>query len=88
MINYDEKIRELEGRIEVLEKAEQKRKREKIIKLVFRIILVIIVIAFMIYLYHYIQPYLKQIKDLSGITDRAKEGGNFLKDQYNSLIGG
>ena len=87
MTNYEEKIKELEDRIVVLEKAEHKRKVMKRIKIVLKLLLVLIIIGFSYYLYLKAKPYIEKVKDLGGITDRAKEGKDYLKDKYNSLIG-
>lgn len=83
-MNYEEKIKELEGRIETLENIEKKRKRRKIIKIVLKLIVVLLVIRFSYYLYLKAKPYIEKVKDLGGVSERAKEGKDYIKDKWDS----
>ena len=86
-MNNEEKIRELETRIEYLEKKEKSRQNKKIARIVFKIveILVIIVLLYMGYNYvneKYIKPYNDAIKKVNKITEKYKE----LEDLTSSWL--
>lgn len=77
-MNYEEKIHELESRVEYLEKKEKSRQNKKIAKIVFKLteIIVVIVLLYLGYNYvneKYIKPYNEAIKKVNNITEKYEE---------------
>lgn len=81
-MNYEEKIKELNERIEVLEKAEHKRIAKKRIEITFNIIKLIIFILLLIKVYLYIKPYKEKIDNIDAKVDTVE---NYVKDKWNNL---
>lgn len=81
-MNYEEKIKELNERIEVLEKAEHKRIVKKRIEITFNIIKLIIFILLLIKVYLYIKPYKEKIDNIDAKVDTVE---NYVKDKWNNL---
>lgn len=79
-MNYEKYILELEKRIEVLEKAEQKRikkrKREIIFKLIKYITIIVLIILTITYINNnYIKPYKEKIDNVE----------NFINEKWNII---
>lgn len=81
-MNYEEKIKELNERIEVLEKAEHKRIVKKRIEITFNIIKLIIFILLLIKVYLYIKPYKEKIDNIDAKVDTVED---YVKDKWNNL---
>lgn len=81
-MNYEEKIKELNERIEVLEKAEHKRIVKKRIEITFNVIKIIIIILLLIKVYLYIKPYKEKIDNIDAKVDTVE---NYVKDKWNNL---
>lgn len=81
-MNYEEKIKELNERIEILEKAEHKRIVKKRIEITFNIIKLIIFILLLIKVYLYIKPYKEKIDNIDAKVDTVE---NYVKDKWNNL---
>jgi hypothetical protein len=84
-MNYEEKIKELTERIEVLEKAENKRIAKKKLEITVRIveILVIIIVLFLGYIYvnnTYIQPYKEKI---DYVNDKVEDIEEFVNSELD-----
>ena len=60
-MNYDEKIKELEDRIIVLENKEKQRKIWAIVKVV---VFIFFIIGISLLVYFMMKPYISQVKDL------------------------
>ena len=87
-MNYEEKIKELTERIEVLEKAENKRITKKKLEITVRIveILVIIIVLFLGYIYvnnTYIQPYKEKI---DYVNDKVEDIEEFVNSELDNNI--
>ena len=87
MMNYEEKIRELTDRIEVLEKAENKRivKRriETITKVVIALIILILLLIGYIYVNNkFIKPYKEKI---DYVNDKIEDVQGFIDDKFGGL---
>ena len=81
-MNYEEKIKELNERIEVLEKAEHKRIVKKRIEITFNVIKIIIIILLLIKVYLYIKPYKEKIDNIDAKVDTVED---YVKDKWNNL---
>ena len=86
-MNYEEKIKELNDRIEKLEKAEAKRVLKKKIKISFEVSKVVIIVIILVSGYFYINN--KLIKPYKDKIDYVEEKVNyvekFVKDKWNSI---
>ncbi len=86
-MNYEEKIKELNDRIEKLEKAEARRVLKKKIKISFEISKVVIIVIILVSGYFYINN--KLIKPYKDKIDYVEEKVNyvekFVKDKWNSI---
>ena len=85
-MNYEEKIQELENRIEKLERIEKSRRTKRIVSIIFKIILFCIILFAMYKLYIFIKPYFDQIGNLKGLTEGLNLDGNSLSNELNSLF--
>lgn len=81
-MNYEEKIKELNERIEVLEKAEHKRIVKKRIAITFNIIKVLIIVIILIKVYLIVKPYKEKIDNIENKVDTVE---NYVKDKWNSI---
>ena len=90
-MNYDEKIKELSNRIEVLEKAENKRVLKKKIEITLQVVkvLVVVIIIFIAYVYvnnKFIKPYKEKIdyveEKVNNVESFVQEKWEFIK-KYN-----
>ena len=86
-MNYEEKIKELTERIEVLEKAENKRTIKKRISLILHAIKYIIIIGIILFGYiyinnHYIKPYKAKI---DYVNDKVENIQSFIDDKLQSI---
>lgn len=81
-MNYEEKIKELTERIEVLEKAEHKRIIKKRIELTYKIIKILIIILLLFMLYSYIKPYKEKIDNIENKVDTVE---NYVKDKWSNI---
>ena len=81
-MNYEDKIKELTERIEVLEKQEHKRTIKRRIELTFKLIKVIAIIVIIIMIYSYIKPYKEKIDELDNKVDSVE---TYVKDKWNSI---
>lgn len=86
-MNYEEKIKELTERIEVLEKAENKRIVKRRIKTILNIIKYAIIIALIVFGYiyvntHYIKPYKEKI---DYVNDKVETIQSFIDDKWQSI---
>ena len=86
-MNYEEKIKELNDRIEKLEKAEARRVLKKKIKISFEVSKVVIIVIILVSGYFYINN--KLIKPYKDKIDYVEEKVNyvekFVKDKWNSI---
>ena len=80
-MSSEEKIKALEERIEVLEKAENKRKVKKTINLIWGLIKLGIFIALIFIAWSYIKPYKEKI-------DMASEKVETVEKYINDKFGG
>lgn len=81
-MNYEEKIKELTERIEVLEKAEHKRIIKKRVELTYKIIKILIIILLLFMLYSYIKPYKEKIDNIENKVDTVE---NYVKDKWSNI---
>ena len=86
-MNCEERIVELEKRIEVLEESEQKRVNKRKMKIAFEIgkFVIIILLIFVGYIYIYsnfIKPYKEKIDQFEEKVDKVE---NFIGDQLDVL---
>lgn len=83
----EEKVRELEKRLEKLERKEKIRKSTLIIKISLVALLVIAIFIFCFILYTKVQNTLKPIREFigqkDGVGDTINEGINSIKDFFN-----
>jgi hypothetical protein len=84
-ISYEERIKQLEERVSVLEKIEQKRRTRRIISICIKVFFYLLMIGMIIGIFLYVKPYFDQ---LSGLTNGVN---NFNIDNYlndlNGLLG-
>ena len=86
-MNYDEKIRELTERIEVLEKAEHKRILKRKIEIITKIVitLIILILLFIGYIYvnnKFIKPYKEKI---DYVNEKVEDVQGFIDDKLGGL---
>ena len=86
-MNYEEKIKELTERIEVLEKAENKRIAKRKLKMIFTTIKFVIIIGLLLFGYiyinnHYIKPYKEKI---DYVNDKVETIESFVNDKWQSI---
>jgi len=86
-MNYEEKIKELTERIEILEKAENKRIVKRKIKIAFNAIKVIIILTILIFGYIYINNnYIKPYKEkIDYVNDKVENIQSFIDDKLQSI---
>ena len=82
-MNYEEKIKELESRIEALEKIENKRKVKATISIVFKVVTFILIIVTIFLGYKFIKSYYDQFSGFTNISGQNSSGN--LKEQLNSF---
>ncbi len=73
IMNKDEKIKELESRIEKLENIEKRRKIKNIVILCIYSALVVALVVILIVFYQKIKPYKDQIDSLKNFGSNSKE---------------
>ena len=86
-MNYEEKIKELTERIEVLEKAENKRIVKKRISIILNTIKIVIILGIILFGYiyinnHYIKPYKEKI---DYVNDKVENIQSFIDDKLQSI---
>ncbi len=86
-MNYEEKIKELTERIEVLEKAENKRIVKKRISIILHTIKIVIILGIILFGYiyinnHYIKPYKEKI---DYVNDKVENIQSFIDDKLQSI---
>ena len=86
-MNYEEKIKELTERIEVLEKAENKRIAKRKIKTIFTTIKFVIIIGILLFGYiyinnHYIKPYKEKI---DYVNNKVNSIESFIDDKWKTI---
>ena len=86
-MNYEEKIKELTERIEVLEKAENKRIAKRKIRLIWNIVKTVIILGAILFGYiyiniHYIKPYKEKI---DYVNDKVENIQSFIDDKWQSI---
>ena len=81
-MNYEEKIKELTERIEVLEKAEHKRIIKKRIELTYKLIKILIIIIIIFMLYSYIKPYKEKIDNIENKVNTVED---YVKNKWSSI---
>ena len=79
----EEKIKELEKRLEKLERIERRRKSLVIAKVVGIILLIVAIIVGGYILYLKVEETLKPYKDLIKTTEKVNTGINSVKDLFN-----
>ena len=80
-MSSEEKIKALEARIEVLEKAEQKRKVKRIIGIIWDLIKIGVLVALVVMAYNFVKPYKEKI-------DAASEKVDAVESFVNDKLGG
>ena len=80
-MNYEEKINELEDRIEYLEKKEKRRTIAKWISIGIKLAIAVVVIIMGIKLYGKLIKYKKQLDELTNIEEKL----DGAEDWFNSL---
>ena len=81
-MSSEEKIKALEERIEVLEKAEHKRNVKKGIKLAWGLTKLIVVIVLVFMAWSYIKPYKEKIDMVSEKVDKVEE---FISSKFSGF---
>lgn len=86
-MNYEEKIKELTERIEILEKAENKRIVKKRISIILHTIKIVIILGIILFGYiyinnHYIKPYKEKI---DYVNDKVENIQSFIDDKLQSI---
>ena len=81
-MSSEEKIKALEERIVVLEKAEQKRKVKRIIGIVWDLIKLGILIAVVVMAYNFVKPYKEKIDAASEKVDAVE---SFVEDKLGAF---
>ena len=86
-MNYEEKIKELTERIEVLEKAENKRIVKNRIKIIFKAIKLFVIIGAIVFGYIYINNnYIKPYKEkIDYVSDKVENIQSFVDDKWQSI---
>ena len=79
----EDKIKELEKRLEKLERIERRRKSWVIAKIVGIILLIIAIIVGGYILYLKVEETLKPYRDLLEATDKVNDGIDNIKDLFN-----
>ena len=79
----EERINELEKRLEKLEKIEKRRKGFLIAKIVGIVLLIVSIIVGGYILYLKVEEALKPYKDLIKTTDKVNNGIDSIKDLFN-----
>ena len=86
-MSSEEKIKALEERIEVLEKAEHKRNVKKGIKLAWGLTKLIVVIVLVFMAWSYIKPYKEKIDMVSEKVDKVEECISSKFSGFKSFFG-
>ena len=81
-MNSEEKIRELTARIEVLEKAENKRKIKKGIQIGWGLTKLVIIIILLFMAWNYIKPYKEKIDTISEKVDQVEK---YINDKLGGI---
>ena len=81
-MSSEEKIKELTERIEVLEKAEHKRKIKRRIQVIWGLIKLAIIIVLIVMAYNYLKPYKEKIDDASEKVDKVEK---YINDKIGGL---
>ena len=86
-MNYEEKIKELTERIEVLEKTENKRIVKRRISIGLNILKFIIIIGLLLFAYiyvnnHYIKPYKEKI---DYVNEKVETIQSFIDNKWQSI---
>ena len=86
-MNYEEKIKELTERIEVLEKAENKRIVKRKIKIIFSTLKTVIILGVILFGYIYINNnYIKPYKEkIDYVNDKVETIESFVDDKWQSI---
>ena len=87
MNKYEEQILELKRRIEVLEKAENKRIQKRKIEIAFDVFkfLLIVILLLVVYIYvygNYIKPYKEKI---DYVEEKIENVENFVSDKWDLI---
>ena len=85
MEDLNNKIEELNSRIEYLEKGEQKRKRKETIRIIFNIFKILIIVGVLMYGYiyvnnNYIKPYKEKMDYIEDKIDKVQNINPFNKN--------
>ncbi len=81
-MSSEERIKELTERIEVLEKAEHKRKVKRKIQIAWGLIKLTVFIALIVMAYNYIKPYKEKIDSASEKVDKVEK---YINDKIGGL---
>ena len=81
-MSSEEKIKELTERIEVLEKAEHKRKVKKGIQIAWSLVKLTVFIVLVVMAYNYFKPYKEKIDAASEKVDKVEK---FVNDKLGGL---
>ena len=81
-MSSEERIKQLEERIEVLEKAEHKRTVKKTISLIWGLIKLGVFIALIFVAWSYIKPYKEKIDKVSEKVDSVEK---FISDKFSGF---
>ena len=81
-MNSEEKIRELTARIEVLEKAEHKRKVKRGIQIGWGITKLLIIVILLFMAWSYIKPYKEKIDTVSEKVDQVEK---YINDKLGGI---
>ena len=86
-MNYEEKIKELTERIEQLEKAENKRKLKRNIKITIKVIEILAILTIILITYYQINTKLiKPYKDkIDYLEEKINTVENFAKEKWESI---
>ena len=86
-MNYEEKIKELTERVEILEEAERKRIRRKRIRIILKLIKWIIIIGLLYYGYTYVNDkYIKPYKDKLDFINEKIDGADLTLDNIKKYF--
>ncbi len=81
-MSSEEKIKELTERIEVLEKAEHKRKVKRGIQIAWGLIKLTVFIVLIVMVYNYVKPYKEKIDNASEKVDKVEK---YINDKIGGL---
>ena len=84
-MNYDEKISELDNRVQILEKIEKRRKTMFWIKFGLKVAIIIVILVFTYKAYTTILIYKKKLDEIQNVQNKLDDTGDYLQEQIDKI---